>query len=1203
VRGIERLMNAETTQKAAIARAKAGRRPQLRRMARRCEAPRAGRRWLRLCGWSCGGLVALVLIGAGAIYTLFASGILTADLARPYVARALEERLGNGNKVEIGSLSAARDASGGTLLRVNDVTVRDAQGEIIASAPQAEVTLQSGTMPWTATPRRIDLVGVELTVHINAQGELSVATGRNAKPLHAPARQPDLRTTQGAVAPAPNGAPAADAAPAAQAAPTAQAAPPAEPTPSDTLPFDPMHLQGLAVLADSIDRGGLDGAALTDIGLKDGTLRIESEISGRRWAFEHISIAVSRPPAGGMTLDLTSGGTDGPWSAKATIGTLGADGRPISVQIRDLSPRDLMIAAGKGDGDLIATSPLSVDLNSRIDAEGRLVASSGKLVAGAGELQIGADAAGRMVIDEASITFRFDPARKVMVFEPLAVQAGPLDIAIGAEIVAPPVPGQPWRLHATSLDAKLGGGGPDSEKEPPLVINRAAFDVRFEPAAGRMVIEQGNLSGPLAGVTIGGELNLGAAEPFLEMSVSGAPMSATALKRLWPILAAPDVRRWVYDHIVSGDVTKAEVNFHAPLNSIGNKDRPLPAEGLSVVVAGSNGVLRPVPGLPPMRKADVVVQASGRSAHVVANNAVLDTPGGRSLALPQSVLDIPNTVPKNPAAKVTVKVTGSSAAAVELMSIPPLRGPAGEQVDPAGVKGTIDGLAQINLTLREKMTEQDVDFAFEANLAGFSAEKVLMGQKLEAAAVKVFATSAATVLRGDGKIGGAPASFELRKPRDGGDNEFRLAANLDDAARNRMDLDLAGLSGTVGVKLSGTMNDKAKTADVEVDLGAARLAELVPGWSKPAGKPAKLTAKATMTNGGTKLDDLAITGSGVSVKGNIVLDSKVSLVSADLPTFQLSDGDKASVKVESNDSALKITVRGEVIEARAFLKSLLEAPVAGRKDEKPMDIDLDVNLGVVAGNNGEVMRQAVLKMSRRNGDLRAFSLGALVGRDGGVTGELKARDNGRPMLQIATTDAGALLRFIDLYSKINGGDLWINVDAPRGDGAPQDGVVNMRDFVIRGEGGLDRLIAAAPSQSRDGRPAPGAAIAFSKLQVDFQRSQGRLAIREGAIWGPAIGSTFDGLMDFAGDRVSVRGTYVPAYGLNNIFSRLPVLGFFLGGGPNEGLVGVTYEIVGPMSGPTLRVNPISMVAPGFLRKIFEFRAAPDPTPPKVVPTR
>ena len=33
---------------------------------------------------------------------------------------------------------------------------------------------------------------------------------------------------------------------------------------------------------------------------------------------------------------------------------------------------------------------------------------------------------------------------------------------------------------------------------------------------------------------------------------------------------------------------------------------------------------------------------------------------------------------------------------------------------------------------------------------------------------------------------------------------------------------------------------------------------------------------------------------------------------------------------------------------------------------------------------------------------------------------------------------------------------------------------------------------------------------------------------------------------------------------------------------------VTFEVVGPTSGPTLRVNPISAVAPGLLRKFFDF---------------
>ena len=55
-----------------------------------------------------------------------------------------------------------------------------------------------------------------------------------------------------------------------------------------------------------------------------------------------------------------------------------------------------------------------------------------------------------------------------------------------------------------------------------------------------------------------------------------------------------------------------------------------------------------------------------------------------------------------------------------------------------------------------------------------------------------------------------------------------------------------------------------------------------------------------------------------------------------------------------------------------------------------------------------------------------------------------------------------------------------------------------------------------------------------------------------------------------------------------MFGQIPLFGIFLGGGSKEGLVGVTYEVVGPPSAPILRVNPISPLAPGFLRKFFEF---------------
>ena len=87
--------------------------------------------------------------------------------------------------------------------------------------------------------------------------------------------------------------------------------------------------------------------------------------------------------------------------------------------------------------------------------------------------------------------------------------------------------------------------------------------------------------------------------------------------------------------------------------------------------------------------------------------------------------------------------------------------------------------------------------------------------------------------------------------------------------------------------------------------------------------------------------------------------------------------------------------------------------------------------------------------------------------------------------------------------------------------------------------------------------------------------------------GPVLGATIDGSVDYNRDELRLRGTLVPLYGPNNLLGQLPIVGLFLGG-EKEGLVGITYEVVGHPGNPVLHINPISALAPGLLRKVFEY---------------
>jgi hypothetical protein len=116
------------------------------------------------------------------------------------------------------------------------------------------------------------------------------------------------------------------------------------------------------------------------------------------------------------------------------------------------------------------------------------------------------------------------------------------------------------------------------------------------------------------------------------------------------------------------------------------------------------------------------------------------------------------------------------------------------------------------------------------------------------------------------------------------------------------------------------------------------------------------------------------------------------------------------------------------------------------------------------------------------------------------------------------------------------------------------------------------------------------------LRAEFTRQNGQLTIRDGVLKGLTIGGTIEGSIDFAGNQVRMSGTFVPIYGLNNMFGQIPIVGLILGGGSNEGLFGVTYEVVGTPDKPTLRVNPISAIFPGVARKIFDFNTGKQNNP-------
>jgi hypothetical protein len=343
------------------------------------------------------------------------------------------------------------------------------------------------------------------------------------------------------------------------------------------------------------------------------------------------------------------------------------------------------------------------------------------------------------------------------------------------------------------------------------------------------------------------------------------------------------------------------------------------------------------------------------------------------------------------------------------------------------------------------------------------------------------------------------------------------------------------------------------------------------GFAKPANERGVLRAQISLTSP-PEVSALVLQAGALQTQGQVRLYPNGTLRSAEFAGLRLGRWLEADVTFSAARAggALALSVQNGAVDLRYLPQARGSLPEAGA----PLPISL--RLGTLRISDSITLRNF-------SGDFTSAGAGLAGGYVAQLAGGLPIAGQIAPSahgtaVRVTAQDAGSALDQSGVYSAARGGALDL-VLTPRAQAGSYDGEVQMSNVRVQNASALAELLNAVSVVGLlDQLGGPG--ILFNVVTGRFVLAPNTgIELREGVATGASLGVTMQGTYVFAGQDMNMQGVISPVYLLNGVGAVISQRG--------EGVLGFTYRMTGPATSPNVRVNPLSVLVPGFLRNIFK----------------
>lgn len=745
---------------------------------------------------------------------------------------------------------------------------------------------------------------------------------------------------------------------------------------------------------------------------------------------------------------------------------------------------------------------------------------------------------------------------------------------------------------AFDLVISNGRAAPGDSNEAPISFDGKAFGW-FDPAQRLLVAEEltvastnGGLFGSASWRFVPGvspELNLVAQSPSI---------STSAVKQLWPYWIGRGARQWVLNNLYGGQISNGRIQLSVPAGHFPLNERAqFNEQQLQIDFDIARARMNVAGDIPPLRDTLGHMRLRGARVDVSVNSATAFFPTGRKVNVSDGTFSIPSTNELPLMAELEMSVSGEADAVAELITYHPISALDRIGLEPEDLSGDITSRVTARFGLIASQSPPPPDWAVVLEMTGVDIAKPVEGRSLKQMDGDLFVTPMRAELKADADIDDIRMTLDVVQPvgNSGVEREQILSGLLGPEARETIAPGSGALiSGPVGFTMETAANGQSL---VTLDLKPAKLTVPGIGWTKGQGVPATLKFAMTGDKGTAKLSELVLSGDGFSATGTVTLKDG-ALSRAEFSKIALSPRENYRAVIEATRSGYKIDVGGSTFDARPIVDLAKSTSSNEAGSGTAPVIEISGNFDSVLGYSDEKLSSGSIRY-RGQGDKVSLLDFKAVSQSGQAV-VIKIEGEGeKDTLQITSGDAGAFARFAGVYSRIQGGLL--NIRLSREGGPLRRGAIDIRNFMVVGEPRLDSLVSTPSKQGgRSLRETVRTDIDVSQPRFEVANAKlvtgnGAVVVSEGVVRGPQVGASFQGTVRDAQGRIDMTGTFMPAYGVNRLFGELPLIGVLLGNGRDRGLIGITFRMTGKTESPLLDVNPLSVIAPGVFRSIFEYR--------------